>query len=191
MAFQPCNFASADLWRQLSVIPSSTACGQRQYPCGARLKDGTIIDRVLFLEEAHGLYNRSWVPLESIAEVWDSPLRMPVHLAQKLYAAGESGMGYLIYRAITNTGQEFVNLTGSIVDFPGLPEGVMGTDIVDVYPHEGRDPKTSPERIPHPPVREAHFVRPRSGLDVGCVTLEPPISIEEIVAAIREGRERG
>jgi hypothetical protein len=31
---------------------------------------------------------------------------------------------------------------------------------------------------------------PRSGLDVGYVDVQPPITAEEIVAAVREGRER-
>lgn len=32
---------------------------------------------------------------------------------------------------------------------------------------------------------------PRSPLDVGFITLDPPITADEIVSLVREGRERG
>jgi hypothetical protein len=31
----------------------------------------------------------------------------------------------------------------------------------------------------------------RSPLDVGCINVQPPLTVEEIVQAVREGRERG
>ena len=64
---------------------------------------------------------------------------MPAHLATRLYAAGESGMGYEIFTMDLRSGQSLVFVTGNLVDFPDLPEGVTCDDILDVHPHEGRE----------------------------------------------------
>jgi hypothetical protein len=64
---------------------------------------------------------------------------MPAHLATKLYAAGESGMGYTIFTMDFRSGDSVVFATGGVVDFPDLPEGLTADDILDVHPHEGRE----------------------------------------------------
>ena len=69
----------------------------------------------------------------------ESNRRMPAALASKLYAAGESGMGYEIFKMRMRSGEEFVFVTGNVVDFPDLPEEFSSADIVNVYPHEGRE----------------------------------------------------
>jgi hypothetical protein len=64
---------------------------------------------------------------------------MPAHLATRLYSAGESGQGYEIFTMDLRSGQSLVFVTGNVVDFPDLPEGVTTGDILDVHPHEGRE----------------------------------------------------
>ena len=64
---------------------------------------------------------------------------MPPELATKLYDAGESGMGYEIFKMSVKSGATFVFVTGNIVDFPDLPDGLTTADIVDVFPHQGRE----------------------------------------------------
>ena len=64
---------------------------------------------------------------------------MPAHLASKLYAAGESGMGYEIFTMKLTDGTSHVFITGNIVDFPDYPVGHDCRDVVDVFPHQGRE----------------------------------------------------
>ena len=48
-------------------------------------------------------------------------------------------MGYEIFTMDLRSGQSLVVVTGNVVDFPDLPEGVTTDDILDVHPHEGRE----------------------------------------------------
>ncbi len=69
---------------------------------------------------------------------------MPARFATKLYAAGESGMGYEIFTMDLRSGENLVFVTGNVVDFPDLPDGVETKDILDIHPHQGRE-RTSSE----------------------------------------------
>ena len=48
-------------------------------------------------------------------------------------------MGYEIFTMDLRSGQRLVFITGNVVDFPDLPEGVTADDILDVHPHKGRE----------------------------------------------------
>lgn len=139
MGFRPCNIASRELTDKFRQIDPSVVHGVVQRPCALTLRDGTCADRVLCVEEPHGLYNKSWIPLDNIVEVADSPFRLPAALANVLYEAGESGMGYVIYTIVLRDGSSIAVGSGYIVDFPDLPDGVTSEDIVDVLPNEGRE----------------------------------------------------
>ena len=129
------------------VEPSSD--GRCEYrPCRVRLRGGQVRDCVYVVEADR--YILGWgiwpeddpgkdsVRLEDVVEIDESPRRLPAPLANKLYAAGESGMGYVVFTLLLRDGRRVPCLTGNAVDFPTLPEGVTPDDVVDVLPHEGR-----------------------------------------------------
>ncbi len=143
MSMNSCNIASTDFIRQVeSIAPSRTGAeGQWKlhYPCAMVLKDGTRLDRVVCVEDHRGFTSDRWVHPDEVERIEESPLRMPPDHASKLYEAGESGMGYEIFKMKIKSGDTLVFVTGSVVDFPHLPDGVTTADIVDVLPHEGRE----------------------------------------------------
>src|SRR5262249_22075950 len=70
-----------------------------------------------------------------IVEIDDSPRRLPPHLANVLYEAGESAMGGCYFTLVTRSGLRIPCSTGNFVDFLDLPDGVAPIDIVRVEPH--------------------------------------------------------
>ncbi len=100
--------------------------------------DMSIIERAVLVEEAHGLESKG-ISFADIGLIEESPWRIDPDLASRLNMAGESGMGYILFKMRLRDGREFASGAGSIMDFPGLPEGVQGRDVVEVYPHAGRE----------------------------------------------------
>ena len=135
-----CNKASPDFIAQLEKIElSRTKERQKHRPCQLILKDGQIIPRAICVEDHRGFTTNGWIHPDAVARIEPSAERMPASLATKLYAAGESGMGYEIFRMMMKDGTSHVFVTPNVVDFPDLPEGYTTDDILDVFPHEGRD----------------------------------------------------
>lgn len=115
------------------------------YPCAVTLIDGTVYERAYCNYHARYSDAGDWINPENVAEIRESPYRLPVHLARKLYAAGESGMGYLFYRLQFRSQPDVVFLGGNYrFDFPDLPEEYDMRDVVDLKPHDGRDAKQAP-----------------------------------------------
>ena len=79
------------------------------------------------------------VKLEDVAEIFESPTRLPVKFANALYRAGESGMGYTMFTVRFRGGGERAVVTGNAIDFISLPPGQTPADIIEVVPHQGRD----------------------------------------------------
>jgi len=77
-----------------------------------------------------------WIPAERICRVRSSPDRLPARLANELYAAGESGMGYHAFSVQLRDGRRLHFVSGNAVDFPAWPEGVTGADAVTVKRHD-------------------------------------------------------
>ena len=112
------------------------------WPSRVTLLDGAERDFVVFAEADE--YFRPWgiwpeddpgkrsVAIEEVAAIQESSKRLPARLAEKLYARGESGMGYYAFTAILRDGRELPFVTGGVVDFPALPQDVGGADVVDV-----------------------------------------------------------
>jgi hypothetical protein len=94
---------SDKLKNQLLEIKPSKDWTMEYRPCQVKLRNGEILDRV-YLSESE-TYMKTWgvmpdqdggkryVLIEDVEEIKESPFRMPVNLANKLYEAGESGMG--------------------------------------------------------------------------------------------------
>ncbi len=138
MAFKPCNLASESLTRAFQrIAPSFSEFVHR--PCTLVLFTGEVVERALCIEEARGFHASGWIHPDEVENVLECPTRLPPHLATKLYRAGESGMGYLIFILELHSGEDFVYVTGGCFDFLDLPDGVTTGDIKDVHPHEGRE----------------------------------------------------
>lgn len=136
---------SAELANQLRDVPL-TGCLYR--PCQITLDDETVRDRVYVVDARPwfkwwGVWpeddeGKSSLPLQRVSLIVDSPSRLPPRYAEKLYAAGESGMGYTIFTVNFNDGSDLALQTGNAIDFIEYPSGQSGETVVDVLPHVGR-----------------------------------------------------
>lgn len=80
------------------------------YPCRAILKSGEVFDAVYIVDEKlyvkhGGLYpenipGKRWIRVEDIAEVQESPTRLPARFANEIYRNGESRMGYTVFTVV-------------------------------------------------------------------------------------------
>lgn len=161
MGFKAANILPAFLVPMLQRIEPSRDQTCSHYPCRLRLRDGTIIERALLIEYAHGLEPNGSIRFADIELIEESPWRMPATFANRLYQAGESGMGYVVYTMQLRDGRVAASLSGWLVDFPGLPEGVKGADIVAVTAHAGRDLHGTSAFCKEPPTVQVDFVFPR------------------------------
>ena len=132
----------ASLRRQLEVVQPTTDGATVYRPCVVTLQSGKTRDCVYVMEAES--YIRAWgvwpdddpakssVAVDQVASLAESPRRLPAELANKLYAWGESGMGYTMFTVVLRDGRRLPRVTGNAVDFPVLPEGVTSDDILDV-----------------------------------------------------------
>jgi hypothetical protein len=138
-----CNKASSEFITWVEAIePSDTGpLGQHQKhrPCRLTLNNGRIVQRAICVEDHRGFTTDSWIHPDTVVRIEPSEERMPAFLASKLYAAGESGMGYEIFTMKMKDGTSQVYVTGNIVDFPDFPDGYETKDVDNVYPHQGRE----------------------------------------------------
>jgi hypothetical protein len=137
------------LYAKLQAIRPSRDGDMAYFPCQVRLTDGRVLERV-YVQPLEP-YRTHWgvlpaddpdkhhVPIEDIADLEESPLRLPPQFADELYRAGESGMGYTIFQLDFRNGASIPVVTGNAVDFVPLPPGTTVADIVRVRPHEGRN----------------------------------------------------
>jgi hypothetical protein len=135
---KPCNIASADFLRQIELIKPSVCGGQLHFPCSILLKSGERIERALCVEKYKDFESDTWIHPSDVDRIEETPTRMPPRLATKLYRAGETGMGYEIFKMKMKSGERFVFVTNSIVDFPDLPDGYTTGDVARVCPFRGR-----------------------------------------------------
>ncbi|MEK7448085.1 MAG: hypothetical protein AAB019_01235 [Planctomycetota bacterium] len=123
--------------------------GIEYYPCKVTLKDGSSFDRV-YVQESES-YITHWgvwpkednhkksIPITEVVQIEESPFRLPAKLANKMYKAGESGMGYCVFTLVLEDGEKLPCVTGNAVDFPNLPPDVNPSMIIDLLPHKGRE----------------------------------------------------
>ena len=137
------------LYDELRRVPASRD-GEMEYrPCAVTLDDGRELSCVYVVD--HKPYIRVWgvypegdpgkrsVPITSVRRIVDSPNRLPAPLADELYRAGESGMGYTVFTVEFRDGSRQAYVTGNAVDFVDPPTGLRASDAVRVLPHEGRE----------------------------------------------------
>jgi hypothetical protein len=129
-----------------AIVPSISQTLEYR-PCSATLKAGTIIPCTYVMDaqayiDVWGAWpeddsGKQHVRVEDVASISESPFRLPVALANELYRAGESGMGYSAFSLVFTDGALIHVLSGGAVDFVSLPEGRRMADIVRVVPHSG------------------------------------------------------
>jgi hypothetical protein len=118
------------------------------YPCRVVLNSGEACDTVYIVPEEPyvkqwGVYpendsGKRWIRMEDIAEVMESPIRLPAQFANEIYKSGESGMGYTIFTVVFADGVRQPCVSGNAVDFIRYPIGKGPKDVVAVIPREGR-----------------------------------------------------
>ncbi len=121
------------------------------FPCSITLTSGEVLDTVYFMPERP--IRKLWeaylqsdgakrlIRLEDVAEVRDSPTRLPARFANELYQHGETGMGYTIFTVVFSDGTRQACVTSSSVDFIQYPHGKSLLDVTAVVPNEGREDK--------------------------------------------------
>ena len=116
-------------------------------PCQVTLDDGAVVDAVYVTNaqeyiDVWGIWpdqdrGKREIDLSRVVEISESLNRLPPRIANKIYKAGESGMGYCVFTLLFKDGTQQEVGSGGAVDFVKLPTGKQMTDIVDVLPHEG------------------------------------------------------
>jgi hypothetical protein len=131
---------------QLLKVPPSYDGIMDYRPCQVTLSNGEIFDNVYVQEEQS--YLKAWgvlpdadqgkryLLIEEVIQIIESPNRLQQSLANKLYAAGETGMGYCLYKLVLDNGQTIDVCTGNAVDFVPLPQGLTTKNIKDVLPNQ-------------------------------------------------------
>lgn len=132
------------------IEPSVSATGLHLFPCDFEFYDGTTCARVYIVDATEyirewGVWpwqdcGKQWIPAELIRSACSSYERLTAKFANKVYAAGETGMGYCAYSVDVRDGRRFYFVSGNAVDFPCWPAGVTPADVVTVNPHD-RDPE--------------------------------------------------
>jgi len=130
---------------QLLRVTPSKDWTMEYRPCQVTLKNGDTLDNVFIQDEETYLEvwgvmpdadsGKRFVLIEDILDIRESPNRLRPELANKIYKAGESGMGYCLYKLILDNGQTIDVCTGNAVDFVSLPNGLTAKNIKDVVPH--------------------------------------------------------
>jgi len=138
-----------ELRNRLSQIEPTQAI---YYPALVTLRTGELRDAVYLCPAAQwfekwGVWpeedtGKKSVPLEEVADLEESPSRLPRELAETIYAAGERGMGYHLFQLTFRDGSVVSFGTGNAVDFLDLPPDRSPRDIVAVTPHAGREDPT-------------------------------------------------
>jgi hypothetical protein len=144
------------LRNQLVRIEAADTAHGNYHPCAVTLRDGSSVVCVCVIEQYQ--YIRVWgvypeddkakrfISIEDVSSLVESPSRLPASYVQRVYLAGESGMGYHVFTVVFSDGSRQAYIAGGIVDFLDYPEGKMAGDISDVLPHVGKDdrPREAP-----------------------------------------------
>jgi hypothetical protein len=150
----------AGLEQQLGRIEPIVWGRAKYFPCSVTVRDGEALNfncTYLIMEDSYstnwGIYFEAyprdfWIDIGEVESIAESGLRLPIKFAKKLYAKGESGVGYMVFTVKFSDGGKQAYLTRGGVDFVEFPEGKTAADVVDVEPHVGAGAGTL--RTPQP-----------------------------------------
>lgn len=136
-------------------MPASGHRSIQYRPCLVTLKDGSTRDFVYLVNwpifrrtwgDHHPDPGRRYLDVGEVASLQSSPSRLPAAIANRIYDAGESGMGFTIFTLEFDDGTVVAYGGGNAIDFIRYPPGMTGHNIVDVFPHHGRE--MNPRRLP-------------------------------------------
>jgi len=143
---------------QLLSVPPSHDYAMEYRPCAVTMKDGQVFERV-YVAAAHA-YIGFWgvwpedddgkasVAIGDVREIRESRTRLPPEFADRLYEAGESGMGYCIFTVAFGDGSRQVYISGNAVDFIDYPARKGPEDVAAVLPHKGREDQARAKQPP-------------------------------------------
>lgn len=127
---------------QLAHIEPIVISGVKYFPCSAYTFSGQLMNCV-YIVEADG-YHRHWgvwpeddkakqsLSITELSSIAESAYRLPAQYAKKIYAGGESGMGYHVFTVRFKNGIEQKYVSGGAVDFITYPNGLRAEDVADV-----------------------------------------------------------
>ena len=135
---------TSDQILQLENIQPSVSSGCRLWPCMVLLSNNQKLDYVCIANAQEYIkYWGAWpeddpgktsIDIRDIKKISSSKNRLPKNFVDKLNSAGESGMGFLVYRVLFSDNSDYIFMAGGVVDFIVLPENKSISDIVDVEP---------------------------------------------------------
>jgi hypothetical protein len=145
----------AHLVGPLGRVPPSRDGDLEYRPCAVTVDDGSEIECVYVVEYETYLRHwgvraeedpgKQWVPVARVRSLRESSYRLPAVLADELYHAGESGMGYAMFTVEFSDGTRQAYVGGNAIDFIDPPAGLNAADARRVFPHEGRHER--PRRV--------------------------------------------
>ena len=138
-----------DLRKQLSAIQTGDGL---IFPCLVTFEDATEQDKVFLAHSEEWIKHwgvwpeddksKQSVDVRAIASIRESPTRLPAKFAAEIYKAGESGMGYCLFKVMFTDGSEQAYSSGNAVDFIDYPVGQSPSTVIGVVPHAGRTDTT-------------------------------------------------
>lgn len=158
-----------NLYKQLITIEPSIDGNFRYYPCRVILANGESVDKVYVEEENSyidiwGIYpdedpGKNFISIEQVKQIMETPYRLASILANKIYGAHETGMGYYVFTLVMKNGDKLPFVAGGALDFLDLPPNYSYEDIVDALPHIGKDKLQDKEHhwIKRPNTTEAKY----------------------------------
>jgi len=123
-----------------SIIHALLRCGMARSWVAFTLADETRYLSMwgVYPEEDHW---KSWIKIEEVGALAESPCRLPSVFAMKLYQLGETRMGGIEFTVVYADGTDEFFLTGNAVDFIYYPPGKSARVVVRVH-HGGRGQPT-------------------------------------------------
>lgn len=133
----------------MRVEPSGDKRTMQYRPCQVVLSDGVVRDHVYVVEAISYIWIWGVWPWEDRAKrsisildvkhIQSSPSRLPVGLADQLYAQGETSMGGVAYGIALRDGRTINVSSGDAIDFPEYPADVRAEDVIGIS--EWKEPK--------------------------------------------------
>ena len=135
------------LGSELEAVEASIDREMKYVPCLVHLRSGETHSCVYVADAERyirywGVWpweddHKAYVSLEEVVAIEESPHRMPPQFPNKMYDAGESGMGYAVFSLLLRDGSRIEYTCGNAIDFVELPEGVSWNMVEDLVPHQG------------------------------------------------------
>ena len=122
----------ADLIQKIVETIEPSISYDKLFPASAILKNGKIVDCVYFVNNPRLKGSYPMINIEDIADIKESPYRLPAKFANEIYERGETSMCCIQFYIVVGDHKAFSYRSGGYVDFIDLPEGYKMKDIFQV-----------------------------------------------------------